>query len=170
VSDVAAVRVRRVTDDEWPRLRELRLRALADAPDAFGSTLDVERAYGEAEWSPWIRGWPGWENAVFVAVLEDRWVAMVVGARRPDDPTAHLFAMWVEPGTRRGGIGVRLVEAVLGWAAEHGATSVELGVTETNADARAFYQRCGFVETGRREPLREGSPLDLLVLVRAPIG
>ena len=32
------MRVRRVTSEDWQALRDVRLRALADAPDAFGTT------------------------------------------------------------------------------------------------------------------------------------
>jgi hypothetical protein len=44
------VQTRRVTREDWQGVRELRLRALADAPEAFGSMLEVELAHGEAEW------------------------------------------------------------------------------------------------------------------------
>jgi len=37
-------RIRPVAREEWERVRDLRLHALADAPDAFGSTLERERS------------------------------------------------------------------------------------------------------------------------------
>ena len=40
----AEITVRRVRAEEWERLRETRLRALADAPMAFGATLADEQA------------------------------------------------------------------------------------------------------------------------------
>jgi GNAT superfamily N-acetyltransferase len=162
----SSVRTRRITRDEWERARELRLRALVDAPDAFGSTLDEERAQGEAEWIGWIEGWTGSRNALFVAEDGERWVGMAVGSRAGDEPDAHLYGMWVEPSRRSSGIGASLVEQVLGWARTWDARSVILGVTETNAGAAAFYEHLGFVDTGERDPLREGSELRVRILRR----
>jgi ribosomal protein S18 acetylase RimI-like enzyme len=161
-----AERIRRVTREEWERVRELRLRALAEAPDAFGSILDVERRHGEAEWIGWIEGWEGSRNALFVAEDAEPWAGMAVGSRAGDEPDAHLYGMWVEPTSRSNGIGTRLVEEVLGWARSWDARSVILGVTETNAGAAAFYEHLGFVDTGERYPLRAGSELRCRVLRR----
>ena len=44
-----------------------------------------------------------------------------------------------------------------------------LSVTESNAAARAFYEAEGFVESGERRPLREGSDL-LVVRMSRPLG
>jgi hypothetical protein len=43
--------VRRFRPDEWRAYRDLRLRSLADAPDAFGSTLERECDLPHAHWS-----------------------------------------------------------------------------------------------------------------------
>ena len=43
-------RVRQIRADEGPRLRALRLRALADSPWAFGSTLAREAAFLDDVW------------------------------------------------------------------------------------------------------------------------
>jgi GNAT superfamily N-acetyltransferase len=147
-------------------VRELRLRALADAPDAFGSTLDRERAHGETEWIGWIEGWDGSSNALFVAEDGPNWVGMAVGSRAGDEADAHLYGMWVEPARRSNGIGASLVEQVHGWARTWGARSVILAVTESNAAAGAFYEHLGFVDTGEREPLRQGSGLRVRILRR----
>jgi GNAT superfamily N-acetyltransferase len=160
------IEIRVATRDEWEPVRELRLRALADAPDAFGSTLDRERRLGEAGWIDWIEGWEGATNVMFVAVREDRWIGMAVGSRAGDEPDAHLYGMWVEPSRRSSGIGASLVEQVLGWARAWDARSVILGVTETNAAAAAFYEHLGFADTGERDPLREGSELRVRIFRR----
>jgi hypothetical protein len=43
--------VRRFGPGEWPALRRLRLRALADAPDAFSRTFAEERDLPDAHWT-----------------------------------------------------------------------------------------------------------------------
>jgi GNAT superfamily N-acetyltransferase len=161
------IRIRPVGVDEWRGVRDLRLRALADAPDAFGSSLERERGAGEAEWHAWITGWEGAENRMFVALDGYSWVGMAVGSIAPSECVAHLYAMWVDPSVRRGGVGARLVEEVSAWAAAAGATELELGVTQTNAAARRLYEACGFADTGSRHPLREGAPIQVIVMRRA---
>ena len=162
------VRIRLATRGEWERLRDLRLRSLSDAPDAFSSTLDFERRHGQAAWVGWIEGWEGGRNALFVAERGADWIGMAVGSRAGDEADAHLYGMWVDPAWRGRGIGARLVDWVLGWAGSWGARSVILAVTETNAGAAAFYERLGFADTGDRHRLREGSDLTARVMSRAP--
>jgi GNAT superfamily N-acetyltransferase len=91
---------------------------------------------------------------------------MAVGSRADDDERAHLYAMWVDPGSRRTGVGGRLVEAVLEWAEAEGATEIELGATAINRDAVVFYERLGFADSGERHALRDGSPLEVVVMRR----
>jgi ribosomal protein S18 acetylase RimI-like enzyme len=160
------VRIRLATQEEWERLRDLRLRSLADAPDAFGSTLEFERGHDEAAWVGWIEGWEGSRNALFIAERGAEWIGMAVGSRDGDQADAHLYGMWVDPAWRGRGIGARLVDRVLGWAGSWAARSVVLAVTETNAGAAVFYERLGFVDTGERFPLREGSDLTTRVMSR----
>jgi ribosomal protein S18 acetylase RimI-like enzyme len=74
--------------------------------------------------------------------------------------------MWVDPTARRQGIGRALLSRAIDWAAAHDALHVELTVTEGNAAAQDMYVRAGFVDTGKREPLRPGSPLQTLYMRR----
>ena len=160
------VEVRAASPDEWRSVRDLRLRALEDSPNAFGSTSERERAYAKREWLQWISGWEHAVNRLLVAIDEGTWVGMAVGSRTDEDERAHLYAMWVDPVSRRAGVGRRLVEAVLAWAEAEGATEIELGATAINRDAVVFYERLGFADTGERHPLRDGSPLEVVVMRR----
>ena len=45
--------VRQTGSDDWATLRRLRLRALADAPGAFASTLEAELAFPDDVWRAW---------------------------------------------------------------------------------------------------------------------
>jgi GNAT superfamily N-acetyltransferase len=165
------VEIRRAVPDDWPNVRGVRLRALRDTPDAFGSTFEEESGHDESAWRAWATGWDGADaQALFAAVEADAWLGIALGVRwGADAEIANLYAMWVEPGSRRLGAGRELVEAVVGWAHDlPGVRRVHLAATVTNPDAIAFYERCGFADTGERTPLRDGSPL-LTVHLERPL-
>ena len=154
--------VRRLRPEEWRELRALRLRALADAPDAFGAILAEEAIEPDASWqhrasSP--------DRVVIVAEVSGRFVGMASGGRAPfDEPAAGLYSMWVEPAVRGTGVADAIVAAVVEWAREAGYPVLGLGVTTSNARATAFYQRQGFVDSGQRFPLRHGSDLEIRIM------
>jgi [ribosomal protein S18]-alanine N-acetyltransferase len=56
----------------------------------------------------------------------------------------------VAPDARRRGLGTRLVGEFLDLARREGAARILLEVRESNAAARALYEKWAFVETGRR--------------------
>ena len=154
--------VRRLEPDEWRAFREIRIRALADSPDAFGATLDDASSRTDAEWQDRADQSDG---AIFVVDGPDGFVAMASGGPARNVPnTAALFGMWVDPSARRHGLGSALVEAVKAWAIAEGYPRLGLGVTTTNAPAIALYERLGFVDIGDRYPLREGTDLVIQIM------
>lgn len=148
--------VRRILADEGSRYRGIRLRALADSPTAFGSTLERESGLTGEEWTRRAtRSAAGDDSAFFVAEnTGGDWVGMAGGFREDDPPdTVHLVSMWVDPDYRGSGLGMRLVDAVLAWARAGGSRAVELWVTRGNDPAAALYRRAGFVTTADYQPL-----------------
>jgi GNAT superfamily N-acetyltransferase len=144
------VSVRRAVVGDEPILRELRLQALSDAPDAFGSTYQRELDRTTADWQRWLS--PG---VTFILEEPQGTSGIVAGGRDAADPAVvHLMAMWVHPTIRGTGAGDRLVAAVLSWALTEGARVVRLDVAGSNIRARRFYERNGFRPTGR-EAVRE---------------
>jgi GNAT superfamily N-acetyltransferase len=127
-------------------LRDLRLQALSDAPEAFGSTLDRELARSAADWRGWLS--PG---AVFI--LEEHAVAkgIVAGVHiSPDACAVHLMSMWVHPTLRGTGAADALVGAVLDWARHEGVEAVHLYIVHGNFRAQRFYERQGFRLTDQK--------------------
>jgi len=156
------VRVDRLGEDDWALFREIRLRSLLDSPDAFGSTYGEESSQSERAWRDWAAGrWRGGTAVVHAVRDEDgTLVGTATGAEYEADPAvAHVYAMWVAPDARSAGVGRALLDSVEAWARDRGCGRLALTVTETNASARAFYGACGFVESGDRSPLRQGSRL-----------
>lgn len=83
-----------------------------------------------------------------------------------DQTICHLFAMWVAPEFRRKGVGRAILESALDWMKQKGAKEARLSVTEGNKEAFSLYRSFGFLDTSRREPLREGSPVQVIVMQR----
>ena len=158
---MTALVVREFRAEEWRLFRELRLRALADSPDAFAETVAEAEARSDAEWRELLRGvCASPAHVLFVAERAAHAIGMVFGRLDAAAPAlAHLGAMWVDPAERRFGAGRALVGAVTSWASERGARAVELRVAEGNAPAELLYANAGFARSDERAPLRAGSEL-----------
>lgn len=146
------VKVRRVETDEWRLWRDLRLRALAEVPDAYRSTLEEESSQPDT-W--WVDRMSSEDGSHWVGEIEAGAVAIL--AARINDGVANIYGMWVAPEARGHGIGERLLEACLQWARESGARHAELWVNQGNKEARRLYARAGFSPTSEVEQLRPGS-------------
>lgn len=166
------VTIRRVRRGDAELLRETRLRALADSPDAFGQTLEVAQRQPLSDWQTAARqSSSGDRRAWFIAERSSEdggrpsVAGVVFGRRRPPDELM-VFSMWVDPEARRHGVGRGLIDAVERWAATWGATSTVLWVFATNEPAMRFYLRLGFrlEETG--PDAEAGSPHGALAMHR----
>jgi ribosomal protein S18 acetylase RimI-like enzyme len=146
--------LRRLGPDDWELFREIRLRSLVDAPDAFGSTVERERTFTEADWRQRVSG-P-------VYVVEDP-EPVAVGGTFERDGVLHVWGMWTDPAHRGRGHARRILDALI----PRGVQAV-LDVNVDNDVARGAYERYGFVGTGEVEPLRPGSDqrIELMVLRR----
>jgi N-acetylglutamate synthase len=61
-----------------------------------------------------------------------------------DDDWAGITDVWVSPDDRRERLGIVVLHALLGWAAERGATTAYLQVRADNPPGLALYGRLGF--------------------------
>lgn len=157
--------IREVGPEEWRVWRDNRLRALEDAPDAFGRTLSEERAFDDELWQTRVASS---EVAQFVADANGEIVGIAAATIDPEDASvAWIFSMWIAPNARRRGIARALLDTTTVWARDHGARTAELTVTENNNGAIELYRGYGFTDTDRREPLREGSALQTTWMSRS---
>jgi ribosomal protein S18 acetylase RimI-like enzyme len=154
------VSVRAVRSDELDRLKEIRLRALADAPGAFGSRYDEEVPRDPELWRTWIT-----RGGTFIVEDDRGWHGLVaVFLDENDASLCHLVSMWVAPDHRGRGLGRDLLVAGVDWARAMGAASVRLGVVDGNAIAARLYEQAGFCATGESEPLRS-DPMKSIVFM-----
>jgi GNAT superfamily N-acetyltransferase len=173
------VLVRETVAGDWQALRDIRLEALRDAPAAFGSTYEREAPRGEADWRNWIS-----RGGTFLGYLPDLKTpdlktpdlktpdlktpepSGLIGGYQENPLTVELVSMYVRPRARGRGVGEALVATVVSWAGKRNATTVHLWVTETNAPARALYERCGFALTGEQQPLPSDPSLGEVAMSR----
>lgn len=132
-----------LTSQDWIAWRVLRLRALADSPRAFGSTLEDWQSADEARWRARLE-LPDSRN--LVACIAGEPVGMVTCARFEN--RFELIGMWVEPQSRGRGVGDALIEGACRWARERGANAVCLDVKVDNSAAVELYVRHGFLDVG----------------------
>lgn len=139
------VLLRRLREEDWGLWRELRLAALAEAPDAFSATLAAWTGEGDKEerWRARLLNVP----FNLVAELQGRPMGMV-SCTQVEDGEAELISMWVAPGARERGVGKALIAEVARWAAAEGADRLVLSVRTDNEAAVRLYARAGFTDDG----------------------
>ena len=149
--------IRPLSGADAAQFQALRLRALRDNPEAFGSTHEEESATplatiaarltdGEAAGTSFVLG-------AFHGSTDARLIGMAACFRQSAAKERHramVGGMYVAPEARGQGIGAQLLEAVIRRAsAWDGLEQLVLTVVPANAAARALYIRHGFRSVGR---------------------
>lgn len=157
---------------EWPVLKAVRLRALADVPNAFSTTVAQAQAYSDTEWQ--MRAGRFMVNppaAMRIAYLDGTPCGMM--SCYPASPesagaeqVAELTAVWVDSTVRGQGIGEALVASIVGWAVAQGIGMLQAWVTEGSHRAIAFYKKVGFEETGQRQAEGPDAPQHIILMAR----
>ena len=162
MTDESTLTIRLCGLDDWEGLRAIRLEALKDTPDAYGSTYEESARWSDAQW----------KNAAstrlyYLADRDGRVVGMVSGGFNDGYPgTRWLYGMYVTPSERGTGTANRLVRSIEEWAKRHGVDEIYLHVTASVPRARAFYDKVGFRPTGESIEMQRDNSLSLLTMVK----
>ena len=142
--------VRRLTPNDAAPLRQLRLDALVETPESFGSSYEEEHTLTLADIREWIM--PADDSAMFGVFMQDTLAGMVgVGRQRKLKMRhkAHIWSMYVAPAQRGRGLARLLMQAAIAHARTmRGIRQVQLSVTANNAPAAALYRSLGFAVYG----------------------
>lgn len=151
--------VRTLTPEDWATWRSMRLAALAEAPEAFGSRLEDWVDADEDRW----RSRLSLRGAIDVVAYDadtDEPVGMASGTPHGDDGAeVELISMWVAPPARGQGVAALLIDAVARWGTDAGARAVVLSVMRDNDVARRVYERVGFVAVPETSAAGDGREL-----------
>jgi RimJ/RimL family protein N-acetyltransferase len=148
-----AYRIAPLTRTDLPHYRRVRLRALAEHPEAFRSNAAEEAERPDHWWEERLAPRAESNSAFFGAWTADRQLVGTSGltfeTRRNIRHTAHIVGMYVAPEHAQRGLGARLLGTCLDAARTDGDIEVVyLTVTSTNAGAIRLYERAGFVAYG----------------------
>jgi len=137
--------VRKLTEDDLEAVWTLRLRALRDNPEAFGSTYEETVARGKA-WM--LQRFGQGDETLFLGAFEETLIGMVGLHREANIKDRHkglVFGMYVLPDRRHHGVGKALMQALIAQAKQlAGLEQLHLAVVTTNAPARHLYRSLGF--------------------------
>ena len=166
------MRIRRLEPHEIALHRDIRLRALRDAPDSFGESAAEAEGRPASYWEELTRSVT--EPGRYVMFLACDGVAVhgsTYGLRDPQDRYAgRVGGTWVAPLHRRQGIGKTLLQAAVVWARDQGLRRLRLWAPATNVAALLLYQQAGFADTGQRRALPTNAALEIVELECTLLG
>ncbi|WP_031019826.1 GNAT family N-acetyltransferase [Streptomyces sp. NRRL WC-3795] len=166
--------IRSIRADEWPAVKELRLRALRDPlahlafletyddavgrPDSYWQERTAKAAEGAVGAQQIVAEGPEglWLGTLTVLVEEagtTDWAGFPVERRQ-----GHVVGVFVRREWRGSGLTKALFDAGLEWSWARGLERVRLIVHPDNGRAQAAYRKAGFAPSGRTVPLEGGEP------------
>ncbi len=164
------VELRRAGADDAPLLRAVRLRSLAQAPEAFVTTLAEATAVSDEVWRERaVAAGAATETTTMLALRDGEPVGMAGGMVREAPAVISLFGMWVDPAVRGERVGARLVDGIAAWGRERGATRLRLGVMADLPGTARFYERIGFTRVDDAERPLRSDPTRMWVEMARPL-
>jgi len=158
----STLRIRLCGIDDWEELRTIRLEALADTPEAYGSTYEESVRWSDAQWKNSAA-----TRLYYFAERDGRVVGMVSGGYNDAHPgTRWLYGMYVTPAERGSATAALLVHSMGEWAKSHGVGEIYLHVGSTVPRARAFYEKLGFRPNGESFQMARDQSLTLITMVQ----
>lgn len=131
---------------DWEDYKKIRLEALQEDPQAFGSSYAKESVQSDAEWQERPQN-P--LSHIFIARDEVKPVGIIGFRLEIEEKNAHLWGMFVNQNYRGKGLGRKLMEYAIDNAKSiENIHSVTLDVNEEQAAAISMYQSLGFQEYG----------------------
>ena len=137
-----------LTEDDWARYREIRLRALQSDGDAFGGDLASESEFTENQWREKARKYVG-----LVASIENKDCGFMTIENLTGDFGASCWvgSCWVDPKYRERGVLRSLFTFADSQSAERDWGVQGLGVWVDNSGAISAYEKIGFEKMGERQ-------------------
>lgn len=144
--------IRQLRPEDAAQYRIVRLRALQEHPEAFGSSAEDFEQRTLADLTDWL-GSQSETFSLFGAFVEGDLTGLIGFGRQTGAKVRHrggIYHMYVTPETRGRGLGRQLMQTAMAYAMElDGLEDIVLAVTVGNNAARSLYESFGFVSSHR---------------------
>lgn len=139
------VTVTELLTDDWQRLRSLRLQSLADSPQAYGASYEVEAELSQEAWLERMS-----RVRFFAASVNGNDCAIMSIEELDGDFGANIWlgGCWVNPEVRGTGVMKAMIDFIDSVAIDRGWQCQGLGVWHDNHSAISAYERLGFEAKG----------------------
>jgi ribosomal protein S18 acetylase RimI-like enzyme len=133
--------IRLLTETDCLSWKTLRLEALKNVPEAFGSSYEEESLWADERFQMTLQ-----QNYIFGAFIDTELVASSAFFTLNNIKTKHKGVIWgvyVKPNYRKIGIAATLLQTLIQHAKQH-VIQLHLSVTAHNLAAIKFYEKFGF--------------------------
>lgn len=134
--------IKKLTEDDWQHLRNIRFESLQDSPNNFGSSYNEEVQKSDVEWKNWAN-----KCDVFGAFLEDLLIGNFRFSQEFGTKLSHkgnIYGMYIKPKYRNNGIAKMLIKAIITHGKKKNCTQIHLTSVATNTAAINLYAKYGF--------------------------
>lgn len=142
---------RKLVSDDWLAYKEIRLKSLEEAPQAFESSLFEESQFSSQQWRTRLTQTP---SSFCLGALSDNGELKGIagfsqGHKLKTQHKAYLWGVYVLQDARGSGVARQLIETIIHEFNDRFDISViQLTVTSNNAAAISLYQQLGFKQYG----------------------
>jgi len=160
----------KLSAEDWEEYKTLRLRALKEDPQAFGTTYQKNIAYPKAEWQRRLASVAKGETNWLLFARENNKLVGMIGAFIEEDVegTATIFGVYVPKEERGRGISIKLMEEILKELSKKSIfKKVKLMVSKNQLPAIGLYKKFGFKQVGIEHfKMGDGNIAEELVMER----
>ena len=161
------IRIITLPPDRWDEYRTLRLHALQESPQAFGSSYADNAGQPDEFWIDRLRDAQAGRTPLLFAEAGNRLVGLIGAYFEPDEPdVANIITVFVAPDFRGRGLGNGLVDTILAEVRRCSDIRVaRLTVNVSQSAAISAYHRAGFVTVATEHNLMgDGNHHDELIM------
>lgn len=146
------ISIRKLGENDWRLLKEIRLKALKSDPLVFGSNYEYESENTEADWRNRLQSA---DSAIFMLFAGETPIGMTGVSVFRDDPTdrtAIFWGSWLKPDFRGKGLSKLMYEKRIEWAKAHPTVRrIIVSHRASNIASKYANQKHGFVFTRTHE-------------------